>query len=584
MKRLFLLFLLLLSIASLASCSDSNKPAAAEDTQPVVLASDGEIYYAVMRKEIATREETDAAVAIHKYLLDALPERTRVRVTNDIDYQYMSIPEGTKYIIVGDCVYTGDDGTVYAAAAGEGLAEDEYGIHVFADGTITVLAGSQRNYAAAAEFFISCLSADGGTVTFTPPEKAVLRRVFTQETNPPYDVVDIDRDENAPSDLPALYITLDGGTRLSSVNKDEWTRATIALDGLDLMDDVTEKAGFIKGRGNYSWSLPKKPYNFKFDEKVNLCGLGWAKKWTLIANYSDKTLLRNYLTLSFALDAGMAYTSECAPVNLYVNGEYEGLYLLTEKVQVHENRVNIDTAAGAMLFEIEMKYRHSEALTHLTSREGVHMMLVEPEVDLEHTDEDIKAATERLNTIVNKAESAMRKGYEYYKDAIDVDAFINWYIVSEFVKNYDSIFVTSVYGYIDNDGRLALGPVWDFDTCMGNQEVATCINPVGWYIRDATWYDILFRDETFASLVAERWRELRDGGVISAITERIDAFVAEHGESIDANFKEWPTALRESGLRGRKSLYTYEEEVEYLKDWISKRTAWLDEQFGYTEG
>lgn len=383
------------------------------------------------------------------------------------------------------------------------------------------------------------------------------------------------------TNLPTLYIQLDDGVSFESLNKIEFISGTYTLVDGDSV--IYEEKLEIKGRGNYSWSFPQKPYALKLETKADLIGKDQAaKRWILVTTYSDKTLLRNYLTLTLAYELGAEYTTECMYVDLYTNGEYHGVYVLTEKIQIHENRVNINITKSA-LFEIEMEFRHSGNCHYcINLPSGVHIMMKDPDED-DMTTEELDKKFIEVKSFLTAADLSLSMGYDEYSQYIDVKSFVDWYIVNEFVKNYDSNFTTSCYCFIGDDGKLYMGPVWDYDTCYGNQDAATCMNPKGYHVTNAPWYSMLTSDETFKQLRNERWTELRDEGVFDDFITKIYDTVEYISESQVLNHERWPEALKSRDLRGGRSLMTYDAEVEYLIEWVTKRTEWLDVQWYINE-
>jgi hypothetical protein len=167
-----------------------------------------------------------------------------------------------------------------------------------------------------------------------------------------------------------------------------------------------------------------------------------------------------------------------------------------------------------------------------------------------------------------------------FSDYIDTDSFVKWYIINEFTKNYDSNFTTSCYCYINEEGKLAMGPPWDFDTCMGNQDsTATGTSPKGFHVRDGVWYSVLFGNQSFLNSVKDMWTSMRNDGVFDDLIASIDTLVTYISESETLDHARWPNALNMSDLRGAQSLYTYAEEVEYLRTWMNGRMAWLDTKY-----
>lgn len=408
----------------------------------------------------------------------------------------------------------------------------------------------------------SCGSGSGAPVgtqteTETPAVSGELTAKYPQLTN-----------------LPTLYITLAGGAAMSSVSQNEYVPGTYTLVTGNTSDSIYEKALSIKGRGNYSWSFEQKPYNIKLDAKNGMLGMGAAKKWVLITTYSDKTLLRNYMILNLAVNVGLRGAVEVRYVDVCFNGEYNGTYVLSGKIEIGNERIDVNYG---ILFEIEMQYRHSDCSNCIITDNGLHLVIKEykgrgPE---EVTDEEKNA----LKIQVNKAEEAMSDS-NLYPDYIDTDSFVKWYIINEFTKNYDSNFTTSCYCYINEDGKLAMGPPWDYDTCMGNQDsTATGTSPEGFHVREGAWYSVLFRNPSFLDDVKEMWMSMRDEGVFDNLLASTDTLVTYISASESLDHARWPNALLISDLRGIQSLYTYREEVEYLKTWMNGRLIWLDAQY-----
>ncbi|MBR5366137.1 MAG: CotH kinase family protein [Clostridia bacterium] len=376
------------------------------------------------------------------------------------------------------------------------------------------------------------------------------------------------------TNLPTLYIDL-GKTKLSSVQHGVWTSGTytIVQDGRGIVGQPIE----MKGRGNYSWSFPQKTYGLKLGVSEPLLGMNSSKKWVLITTWSDKTLLRNYITLNLASELlGMEGAVQTRYVDVYVNGKYNGLYVLSQNITLGEQQV-----PGDALFECEAQYRHGDCSNCIICPSGCHIIFSEPinDVSAEEREELLKT----YRQLFVKADVAMTtgKGYRAYSRYIDVDSFVDWYIANELVKNYDSGFTTSCYCFA-KDGKIYMGPCWDYDTCMGNQIVATCVDPIGYHVSTSQynpWYQNLMADEDFTEALHARWTQLVDDGVIDAFMQMIDDQVENIAASEKMDHKTFRDALQYTGLRGGMSLYKYDQEVEYLKDWLTKRIAWLTSEW-----
>lgn len=385
------------------------------------------------------------------------------------------------------------------------------------------------------------------------------------------------------TNIPTLYIDLNNGARVRDIQHGVFTDATYTLVNGDT--GIVEQSLGIGGRGNYSWNMgPKKTYALSLTEKADLLGMGSAKRWVLIASYNDRTLMRNYMTLTFSRNIGMEYAPECQHIDLYLNGKYYGNYLLVEKIQIHDQRVNIDPDVGG-LFEIERTYRHNDCTYCIECPSGVHVMYKSP------SEEEIgaKLKTEYLTKFKNifvKADIAISKGYEYYSRYIDLDSFIDWYIINEFVKNYDSGFTTSCYCWVDNDGIIHMGPVWDYDTCMGNQRVATGTDPKGYHVAQkeepgwsAQWYVTLIQDEDFFRLLSERWTELVDSGMLEWFFNEWYVHDEIIAESAVQNYKAWPESLDYTDRGNTMKTKSHEDEIAYVDRFMSARYNWLCEQW-----
>ncbi len=376
------------------------------------------------------------------------------------------------------------------------------------------------------------------------------------------------------TNLPALYIDL-GGKSPNNIQHGVYSDAKYSLvyNG----EGIIERPLQIKGRANYSWSFPQKPFTLKLEEAAPLLGMNSGKKWVLITTYSDKTLLRNYITLNLASElVGLQYSVQTRYVDVYVNGKYNGLYVLSQKIGLDERQVDADA-----LFEIEAKYRHSDCSNCIICPSGTHIMFVEPIADVTDSEERETLMSTYRQLIVKADIAITTRGMKEYSRYIDVDSFVDWYIVNELVKNYDSGFTTSCYMYA-KDGKLHMGPCWDYDTCMGNQNVATCLFPEGYHVANSSyspWYQTLTQEKEFRQALHDRWTELYDSGKIGAFLSYIDELPGTISESQKLDAKKWPQKLKMSDLRGWMSLYTYTEEVEYLRNWVDARIKWLNSEW-----
>ncbi|MBR4868949.1 MAG: CotH kinase family protein [Clostridia bacterium] len=397
------------------------------------------------------------------------------------------------------------------------------------------------------------------------------------------------------TNLPTLYITLDNGVSASSITKEKNLPATFSMRA-ESYDDITDAAISIKGRGNSTWQLPKKPYQIKFEKKTDLLGMGASKKWILLANYWDKTLMRNAITYELANKMNNIFSVQCKHVDVYLNGQYQGNYLLCEKIEFGGSRIDDDTDDGAVLMELEQLYRHQADGCDccVITDSGVHVTLKEPEPDDDFTTEQMEAAKSATVTRLNEIEAAIAAGYDAYSKEIDVQSFLDWYIQNELAKNYDAAFVTSSYCYLSNDGQLHMGPVWDVDVCFGNQDVTypdisvetdNGLNYYNYRADKGAWYMKLFEDETFVQMLKARWKEIKELGYLDQMLTRIDELQYELCDSQFLETQRWPDAMMVTSVRnqGRECggipYFTFDDEVDYFKYWLTRRIDWLDSQW-----
>lgn len=398
--------------------------------------------------------------------------------------------------------------------------------------------------------------------------------------------------------IPVLIITTNNSTEISS--KEEYVKASFNLISDDYEELKIDEIS-IKGRGNSSWSQPKKPYTIKLDKKNSVLGMAKSKKWVLIANYSDKSLLRNDFAsfLGNEVYTNMNWNPSFKAVELILNGEYKGSYLIGEQIKIEEKRVNIQNVAdtvlgkgedlnadgivdekdGGFIFEVNTS-RMDESYNYRTTH-GIGMSLKDPDVedfaenenkieqymaDIIHTAEDVLYSVEWLDE---------ENGYKKY---IDTDSFIDWYFVNEITKNNDACWFSSVYFYYDpKNCKLYMGPDWDFDISCGNIDYNGCDNYEGFWIKNSGWHKRLFEDPEFTEKVKKRWNETKtnlNDAINTTIKEKSDYLK----KSANLNFKSWNIlgTYVWPNPTGYDTRTTYESEVEYLITWLNNRFLWLD--------
>lgn len=352
----------------------------------------------------------------------------------------------------------------------------------------------------------------------------------------------------------------------------------ISENGTNLL--ATSQTG-VRGRGNASWEFPKKPYRLKFESKQSPLGApASAKKWTLIANYGDKSLMRNVLAFEVSRKVGLSYTPFCHPVDVIINGEYRGSYNLCDQVEAASGRV---AAKDGYLIEIDA-YAYKET-SMFNSNRGIP-------VTIKHPDEDDITSTEHnfIRNYFNQMEAAVfasdytdaASGYRKY---LDLDSFLKNFIVGEFAGNTDTYW--SVYMYKDYaDGKLYTGPVWDYDLAFENDRRTYPINNLTDYIYAqkgsvaseqvrSMVSRIVKNDSAAKQRLYEIWTEARTQGGLNNLNEMVDEMEDMLQESQELNFKRWKI-LNEKVHENYQALGSYTAEVETVRNYITKRLESLE--------
>ena len=396
------------------------------------------------------------------------------------------------------------------------------------------------------------------------------------------------------TNLPTVVINTKGAQEVTS--KEEELSSVVYIvseEGKKLL--ATEKTG-VRGRGNASWNFPKKPYRLKFDEKQQLLDApAKAKKWTLINNYGDKTLMRNILAFELSRRFGLAYTPYCHPVDVVLNGEYRGCYQLCDQIEVNKNRVNIiemepedvtlPELSGGYLIEVDA-YASTEA-SHFYSTLGTPVTIKSPD------DEDIvNAQTRYITDYFNRMENAVfasnfadpETGYRRY---LDLDSFLKHFMVGEMSGNTDTYW--SVYMTKDRESdKFFTGPVWDFDIAFDNDQRTYPIEAHTDYIFASKGSvaseamrqmvnRIVKEDEGARQRLLELWSEARNTKGIdeTSLLEYVDKTVELLNESQKLNFLRW-NILSERVHENPQASGSYEGEVAIVKNFIRKRLPQLD--------
>ena len=295
------------------------------------------------------------------------------------------------------------------------------------------------------------------------------------------------------------------------VSKDDYVNGKVSLskNNQTLNQNVTMR---IKGRGNSTWNNPKKPYKIKFDERVSLLGMKNAKEYVLLAEYTDKTLMRNYTAHKLASMLEVGYTLDTRFVEVYLNGVYEGFYLLTEQVETDKNKLSIEAeieANSGFLIELEADDRvGAEGVEdiHWIRVNNKNYVIKSPDTE-DYTESELRNKAKSIKDYLLAFEASITN--DTYIDYIDVDSFVDYFIVQELTKNVDSGY-SSVYSFKDAQGKLTMGPLWDFDISLGNGDYFDS-TPQGFHAYGYNqWFTMLFDQDSFKETYINRYNEIYD--------------------------------------------------------------------------
>ncbi len=334
---------------------------------------------------------------------------------------------------------------------------------------------------------------------------------------------------------------------------------------------------------------PKKSYAFETRREsgerkdVSLRGMPDDEDWVLIASYKDESLLRNFVAYSAARWLGH-YAPRARLVEVTLNDTYEGVYLLAEELKLHEKRVAVDDSdvSGGYLLQMISTERTSRERFFTTPVQSQPVVYTDPEGD------DISYGRAAwIRDYISRFERALygdrftdrRRGYRRY---LDMSAAVDYVLLNELFRNADT-FRNSTYMHKGVGGKLVLGPVWDFDHALGDDNDPDFNALTGWQYQTRAsyrWVDRLYDDPGFVKRMATRWRDLRKRGLRGHIIRAIDRGARQLAAAQERNFSRWPVfgtdAASPEDPRTGAPPANHAQAVDYLKWWVVKRYKWIN--------
>lgn len=371
------------------------------------------------------------------------------------------------------------------------------------------------------------------------------------------------------SGLPIVMINTPNGGSINT--KETWIeKSTMVIyesDGTVNFDSGNDYMN-IRGRGNSTWSYSKKPYNIKLNTKTAILGMPKHKRWCLLANYIDRTLMRNAVAFELAKMTSMDWTPNGRFVELVLNGKPAGNYYLCEAIRIDKNRVNInemspndisgDAITGGYILELDSYY--DAEWKFKTSYYRMPVNVKQPD------DEDMNSQQlSYIKSYYNAAEKELYNGsLEGFAKYVDLNSLIDWYLLNEAIYNPELKHPKSSYMHKDKNGKLFMGPAWDHDweTFTPHSSLKNA---------DTMWFAALFQIPEFKQLVKERWNKLK--GPFTSIASFIEDTRKEIRTSWEYNFTIWPSIT--NSVNGDISL-GYDAAVNRLKNSFLDRVRSLN--------
>lgn len=396
-------------------------------------------------------------------------------------------------------------------------------------------------------------------------------------SNKDWDAKDVPSIDGIDTGLARVYINTPGAEEIQS--KENWLcGAQITIydsNGMLNYQGICD----TKGRGNMSWSFPKKSYSLKFMKKGKVLGMPAHKRWCLISNWLDRTLMRNAVAFKISsMMPSLVWTPRGQHVELFVNGTHRGNYYLCEQIRVGKDRVNVDELdvnsvlwpdiSGGFVFEVDDYF--DETFKLRSPRAGFPWMLKDPdEVNAASFDYVCRYVAELEDALYDESRFLRRD----FARLMDLDSFVDWWLVHELTMNREPRHPKSCYMYKDKDTEegkalLMAGPVWDFDCETFDPVVENQFTTI-----TSLYYPRLFEDQKFRLLVQQHWQRLKENGLKEMVCAFIDDLSVRLRESDKINSRMWPV----TGPTNSDYLLNFQDAVARLKSCFNKKYAWLDD-------
>ena len=365
------------------------------------------------------------------------------------------------------------------------------------------------------------------------------------------------------SAIPELTITTTDPSIAEIPSKDYYLEGTLAVNGRGGYEDYTGKTE-VKGRGNSTWGYPKKPYRLKLNKKAEICGLGKAKNYVLLANHLDPTLMLNSVAFKIGRLLELPFTNHAIPVDVVLNGIYKGSYLLTEQIEVKENRVDLDEN-NSVMWELD-SYWDDEPKFKSTAF-NLPVMVKDPDL----TTEQFEYWKKDFNAFTTQFAKEPLEGNSYV-DMIDIESVAKFLITFNLVHNMEINHPTSVFLHKEGNGKYVMGPIWDFDWAYDYEGTSnhfgryntplfsSSMNGVG-----TAFFQRFLQDSRVKAIYKRTWQDFKNNK-LDALLQYVDDYAVMLKPSVERNSELW------------ENTRSFDTKVKELKTWLRNRADYIDSE------
>ena len=365
------------------------------------------------------------------------------------------------------------------------------------------------------------------------------------------------------SAIPELTITTTDPSIAEIPSKDYYLEGTLAVNGRGGYEDYTGKTE-VKGRGNSTWGYPKKPYRLKLNKKAEICGLGKAKNYVLLANHLDPTLMLNSVAFKIGRLLELPFTNHAIPVDVVLNGIYKGSYLLTEQIEVKENRVDLDEN-NSVMWELD-SYWDDEPKFKSTAF-NLPVMVKDPDL----TTEQFEYWKKDFNAFTTQFAKEPLEGNSYV-DMIDIESVAKFLITFNLVHNMEINHPKSVFLHKEGNGKYVMGPIWDFDWAYDYEGTSnhfgryntplfsSSMNGVG-----TAFFQRFLQDSRVKAIYKRTWQDFKNNK-LDALLQYVDDYAVMLKPSVERNSELW------------ENTRSFDTKVKELKSWLRNRADYIDSE------